>query len=466
MKRNHNTAFDVSHARKVLMVSHAFPPTGGSGVQRSAKFAKYLPRFGWLPIVWASDRTNGLPVDASLESELPASVRIIRDLSEPGMRRKRPTLRGLTGARSTGGISRLAARLATAVDWRLKAMQAANAFPDDCVAWARASLQPTLQLIEAECVEAIYSTYSPVSNHTLAMALKREAGLPWIADFRDLWTDDPRYREPSPERRASARRLEQQILESADVVVAVTPIQRDILASRVPGSNAKFVTITNGYDPADFVGVERSIPSPRDRFVLAHVGRLDEARTQPAFFAALAVISKKLGAQKDRFVLRVVGHCNEATRAKLEGTGICLEIVDYVPHFKAIEEMIRADALLALLPTGRNAESIICGKLFEYLATGRPILVIGPKGGQCQRIVEECHAGIATPFDESAIVNATRKLFEAWQTDSVMAGRDDRNLRPYSRISTTRKLATILDTLSFDGKRGDKESIVEVASAR
>ncbi len=446
MTTNRRRDEEDGSTRKLLMVCHAFPPTGGSGVQRSAKFAKYLGELGWSPVVWASNRANGLPVDESLESDIPVDVRVVRTGDVPRIPRVGLTLRGVTNARSLGGLGRAAARFATAVDWRLKAYRDARVFPDDCATWARASVEPALRLIETECVEAIYSTYSPVSNHTLAMELKHATSLPWVADFRDLWTDDPRYVESSPKRKEEARRLEQQILEAADVVVAVSPMQRDILAARVGGCDAKFVTITNGYDPSDFVDLDDEAHA--DRFVLAHVGRLDTARTKPALFEALAALSGRLGEQRGRFVLRVVGHCNSETRAKLESAGIAVEVVGYVSHAEAIAEMMRANALLALLPTGRNAESIICGKLFEYLATGKPILVVGPSGGECERIVRECEAGIAVEYSSEAIVDAIRKLIVGWASRKTMVGCDARLLRPYSRVTTTGQLADVLDGLS------------------
>ncbi len=447
--------------RKLLMVSHAFPPTGGSGVQRSVKFAKYLGDFGWTPVVWASDCANGLPMDASLEADITTGVRVVRKGDSPRIPRMGRTLRGVTNARNLGGLGRAAARFVTAVDWRLKAYREARAFPDDCAAWARASVNPALELIETESVDAIYSTYSPVSNHTLAMALKHTTGLPWVADFRDLWTDDPRYQASSPTRKDEARHLEQQIIEAADVVVAVTPMQRDILASRMSGCDSKFVTITNGFDPDDFVDIDSEAHA--DRFVLAHVGRLDAARTKPAIFEALASLAKRLGEQRARFVLRIVGHCNGETRAKLEATGLAVEVVGYVSHAEAIAEMTRANALLALLPTGHNAESIICGKLFEYLATGKPILVVGPTGGECERIVRECDAGISTEFSSEAIVDAIRKLIIEWVSRKPMAGCDPSFLRPYSRITTTGQLADVLDRLVPGQNELEDERELEVA---
>mgnify|MGYP001570995350 CR=1 FL=1 len=248
--------------RKVLMIAYAFPPTGGSGVQRSANpsrlrawFAKYLPQFGWLPTVWTADEVDGLPRDPTLCDELPPEVVVSPRNAGSGILAMRRSLRGFVNARAGEGLTAVASRFAKAIDWRLDAWQPATALPDDCIRWARRSVGPLTRQLRSERFEVIYSIYSPASSHWLALELKRRTNLPWVADFRDLWTDDCRYREPTPQRRATHRQLEQEILEAADVVIAVSERQRRILADHMPAKRDKFITITNGFDPADFAGV-------------------------------------------------------------------------------------------------------------------------------------------------------------------------------------------------------------------
>jgi glycosyltransferase involved in cell wall biosynthesis len=243
--------------RKVLMIAYTFPPSGGSGVQQSAKFAKDLPQFGWLPTVWTADEVDGLPCDPALCEELTPEVEVSPRKAGSGILAMRRSLRGFVNARAGEGLTAAASRFAKAIDWRLEEWQSATSLPDDCIPWARRSVGPLTRQLRSESFDVIYSTFSPASNHWLALELKRRMSknLPWVADFRDLWTDDYRYRAPSPQRRAAYRQLEQEVLEAADIVIVVSERQRRILADHMPAKRDKFITITNGFDPDDFAGV-------------------------------------------------------------------------------------------------------------------------------------------------------------------------------------------------------------------
>ncbi len=442
--------------RRVLMIAYAFPPTGGPGVQRSAKFAKYLPQFGWLPTVWTVDDAVGLPRDESLCEDIPAEVAVCGRSPGSGILAMRRTLRGFVNPRAGEGLTTAASRFVKAIDWRLESWVAATAFPDDCIAWAKRSVRPLLHRLGNEPIEAIYSTYSPASNHWLGLELKRRTNLPWAADFRDLWTDDCRYREPSAQRRAAHRRLEQQILETADVVIGVTPRQTAILAERVTTQRKKFITITNGFDPADFDGLPQEAPTRRGEFVLSYVGRFDLSQTSEAWFAALRRFVAELGEQASQFLFRIVGSVNRTAQARLVATGARCEFAGYVPHREAITAMCDADALLLNAPTGPNGDSVIRAKVFEYLASRRPILCVGPRGGECERIVRSCAAGVTAGFEEDAILRGLHRLFDAWRADSPLSGAAPERIAEYSRIELSRRLAGVLDGLPMRDTRVDE----------
>lgn len=443
-----NFDIDIAIERKVLLISYAFPPSGGSGVQRPAKFAKFLPRFGWKPIVWSADRIDGLPRDESLSGDLPPQVSVYARPTG-GVQAMRRTLRGFIGAHEQQGGSAMAAQFAAAIDWRLNAWCASHLVPDDGVSWARRSIRPLLDVVRREGVELIFSTYSPASNHLLAMELQKRTGLPWVAEFRDLWLDDGRYQAPSARVRAAHERLQKETLQRANAVIGVTPSQTRILEAHVPEHGSKFHTITNGFDPEDFRAAVRR-HRRGDRFILAHVGRFDLARTQGGggeFFTALGRFAEQLGPDRERFLLRIIGHTNATSRQRLQAASLPCEFLDYVQHGEAIRAMCAADALLLMVPDGRNGETILCGKLFEYLAAGRPILVIGPRGGECERVVGECAAGVCAGFVADEVSGALQEIYDAWNAGRPLRGCAEENLTPYSRIELTRSLAAIFQSL-------------------
>ena len=425
------------------MISCAFPPIGGPGVQRSAKFAKYLPRFGWLPTVWATDHLPGLPEDPSLLADLPPEVAIHR-LPCRGRHSVRRHLAALARGRS------LTARWARAAEWRLAGRSAQATTVDEYAPWTRASMSPLCRLTE-QGIAAVYSTFSPPANHLLALALKRRYRLPWIADFRDLWTDDPRYHVESSKCRTAHRRAEQEILEAADVVIGVTESQAEILSRHVPAQRSKFVAITNGFDPDDFNRLDEP-PREDHRFILAHVGRLDHWRTGDGFFAGLCKLVDRLDKDHARVTLRVVGHATPDTLSMLRRTGINHTFRGYVPHAEAIREMKSADALLLLVGHSHPCdETILTAKIFEYLAAERPILFVGPPQSEPARLIRKCGAGLSVTPDAEAIAGALDELYGAWRRGRLMSGCDASRRSAYSRVETTGRLAALLDELVHSG---------------
>lgn len=437
-----------NHGGKVLMIACAFPPTGGPGVQRSAKFAKYLPRFDWMPTVWASDQIESLPSDPTLLNDLSEEVTVHTQRVGGKIRAMRRMFRGAMNAREAEGFTGAASRFIKSIDWRMEVWQNSNSLPDDYIDWARRSVQPLLRLIEKESIDLIYSTFSPASNHWLALELKRQTALPWIADFRDLWTDDYRYRESSIRRRNAHCELEREIFEEADLVVGVTEKQTTLLSNHIPALRQKFVTITNGFDPDDFEKQEISVSSPH-RFVISHVGRFDQWRTNEALFTAMKQFASSLGTDREHFLFRIVGHASKAVLKKIHETGLPYEFTGYQSHADAIQAMCSSDVLMLNVPSGPNSDSVIPAKLFEYLASQKPILVVGPEQGICEQIVQECDAGISVSFDATEIANALGTLYGAWKNKNPMTGSKAESLAPYERKSLTQRLAQHMDELVY-----------------
>lgn len=427
-----------TQTRRVLMIAYGFPPTGGPGVQRPVKFAKHLPTYGWHPIIWTVDHVDGMPHDSTLLSDLPPEVSIRR---WDGKRVRSPG--GRTDESPGGILERVTRTIERGLISRMASRFASKNTSDEGASWAQSSEAPLRALLERERIDAIYSTFSPPANHGLARALKQLTDLPWVADFRDLWTDDYRYNEPSSRERASHRRLEQQFLEAADAVIGVSDRQTRILGDHMPMLRHKFTTITNGFDHADFAKPRSSGPADGS-FVLAHVGRFDRWRAVESWFGGLRRFVAKLGLRADRFVLRIVGHASETMRARLRATGARCFFTGYVSHNEAIREMRAASALLLSVPDGPNADSVIPAKLFEYLASRRPILVVGPPGGECDKIVSACEAGVSAHFDEGRIASALESLFSAREAGREMSGCRSDRLAPFERGMLAGKLAAVL----------------------
>ncbi len=438
--------------KRVLMICAAFPPSGGAGVQRSAKFAKFLPQFGWTPIVWTCGPLADLPRDESLLNELPpqVDVRVPSRWHFSGSQFKandRPM-----SAAAVSDVKRISrsARWANGLAWRLdrwtRPMRQAMV-PDQQVFWALASVAELRRVIRRERIDVIYSTYSPASNHLLGWLLKRSTGRPWVSDYRDLWTDDcwyPFSRGPIW-RRSADRWLQRRFLEAADAMVGVSPDQTRILSDHVPHRRDRFTTIYNGVDLDDFGELVPSAPVRSERFVLAHVGRFTRERVKDEMLEGFARFARYLNDDRYRFELRIVGQMPAELRRAVQETGICCEARGYASHRDAVQEMTSADALLLQYPHETNADTAISGKLFEYFAAGRPILMIGPAGSATRRLVESFEAGIGTDMRADDVCAALRRYWELWNSDRMPRGCERWRLQGFTRRELAGELASVFD---------------------
>lgn len=397
------------------MLAYFFPPLGGAGVQRTLKFVRYLEPLGWDATV-VSTRSQHYPArDPSLLREIPASTHVIRTPAVPLL----------------NWLSLVAYRL------KLIRLSAYLAWPDGGFGWLPFAFVAALRAARRERPDAIYSSSPPQAGHLAARAVHRLTGIPWVADFRDEWAADAfRSDQPRPLARLAGR-LERAITaNAARVVVAADYFRLDGLAQDDP----RRVVIVNGVDEAD---LPAGAQAPADRFVLAYVGTIYGIRDPTPALRALAALSERSELDGARVTVRLVGSL------WLEGfeppAGIDVETTGYVDHTRAVEEMCSATALLLYVPGSSLAPS---GKLFEYLASGRPLLCLAQPDNLASRLVREWGAGVvADPHDQESIEHALLELWRRWEQDGL-PDQDEvrrRTLERYSRRVGAARLAEALD---------------------
>ncbi len=452
---NHGAGSDE---KRVLMIACAFPPTGGAGVQRTLKFAKYLRHHGWTPIVWSAPFVPHLPLDPSMCYELPSDVEHLTGptLDPVGRSEKMfaPAIRRLSRfprlASKAHGLGR---RLgATGRKWLDLAV------PDAQFFWALRSRDRLRRIIRTRRISAIFSSYSPASNHLLASWLKRSTGLPWIADFRDLWTDDQRYPAGSRLRIALDHRLERRFVREPDAVTATTTVQRDRLAEKVPDQREKFHVISNGVDFEDMDrasqrATRRDASERRDTFRLVFAGQFQSTSVTDDYFGGIGRFLAGDVGRADRFEFRIVGQVSEALRSAARKHGVHLTTTGYQPHIDAIREMMDADMLLIPVPLGTNADWCVPAKTYEYLATGRPILVVGPENSMLSRLVTCTQGAAATACRVDAIATTLREIWMRWQEGGSPTHVDRVALAPFERKALAGRLADLLDEVTHQPQR-------------
>jgi len=414
---------------KVLLVTMYFPPAGGGGVQRPLKLATHLPTLGIETHVLAPDDPKWLHRDEELRPPTQAFVHRARYLG-PKARLPSEELRGLTGVDLALAQARLAGR-------RLL-------LPDASVTWAPTAIPAAVRIVRNEGIDAIITTSPPLSMNLIGASVKKLTGVPWIADQRDslVLNADRRFERKMVQAKEKAlERVVRLVANNADGIVAVSEAIADELRGFDPSGPVR--VIPNGCDFDDFAGLEYT---PGDRFRITHTGSFFGQRNPRAFLSALA------SSGLDDVVARFVGDFRSVDREWVEelDLGDRLELLDYLPHRRALELQRDSEANLLLLPEAAGRGKVVpSGKIFEYLAAERPILAAVPTDGAAAKLVRETGAGIVVgPEDEKGIRDALVGLHARWKAGHLGDGYlTDGERSRLSRKTRVEELAELLWSL-------------------
>ena len=431
---------------RLLVVAYYFPPAGGAGVQRATKWVKYLPEMGIEPVV-LTVREGAYPHrDETMGREVAgAEVHRTAALDPFGL------YGALTGRSREQAVAERTGRVgdSPALAERFARWARGNVFiPDARVGWVPFALAEARRIHRACPVDAVLTTGPPHSVHLTGRRLQRTLGIPWIADFRDPWTSMNYYQDlpMTAPVRAVDKRLEEGVLKSADAVLTVSPSLARQLDTDGGLPSGTVQVIHNGADEADFQGGDAV---RADAFVLAHIGSLYAARNPVALWEAVRELRAK--GELERLVLRLVGRVGPEVEDAAAETGAPVERVPYVEHDEAIQEMTRAALLLLSIERFESPEAergVTTGKLYEYLASSRPVLALGPVDGDAAALLAETGGGTMRERDDVAgIAETLRRHYAAWNSGHPVPGAEWESVRPYSRREGTRRLASLVDEL-------------------
>ncbi|MEX1133122.1 MAG: glycosyltransferase [Flavobacteriales bacterium] len=393
--------------KRVLIIAYYWPPNAGVGVYRWLKFAKYLPENGWQPVVYTPANPEMQAVDPALERDIPPEAEIIKaPITEPYSWYKR-----FTGKKQDERLQTAFLREEAGPTWKENASNwvRSNFFiPDARVWWVKPSVKRLQRYLKEHPVDVIVTTGSPHSLHLIGRELKRRTGIPWLADFRDPWTNVDYYGQLKLTQWADRKQheLERAVLTEADEVLTVSWHW----AEELKALGAKHVqVITNGYDPADLPAT----PEPQDeRWSLVHVGSITATRDVPELWQALAERVRDDAEFRERFVLRFVGGVDHTVLRSLEAAGLMdnVERVGQVDHAEALRHMQRARVLLLPVNNTPNVMGFLPAKVFEYLSVQRPILCVAPVEADIARVLGEA-GWLVQREDAELMQHAVQQLF-------------------------------------------------------
>ena len=436
-----------SKKRKVLVVSFYFPPTNKIAAVRVGKFAKYLPQFGWQPIVLTADKVKGRSQD------LPVEIDEANIMRTPYFALGSTISYELTGGQKT--VYRPAREIST---WRkalyklIRLMEPVYTLPVirtlalEPIGWYRHALKKGLEIISKEKFDIIFSSYSPSMSHFVASKLHKQTGIPWVAEFRDLWSLNHYLRKIQPFH-FFEKELEKRVMKGSDLLVTVSePLARqlEVLHSK------KVVTICNGFDEDDYLD---SVPLTT-KFTITYTGNIYPGKQDPSpLFKAIAELEEEGKISPNDFEVCFFGGGTLTSllpairHYHLEGI---VKICGLVPFKESIRKQKESTVLLFLGWNDPLEKGVYTAKVFEYLGARRPILAIGLKGDVVDELLKETGAGVM--ISEAAGIKA---LLSQWMKEFKQLGEILSHFKPdsaavyrYTRKQEAAKLAQLLEEVS------------------
>ena len=438
-----------SASSRVLLIAYYVPPAGGPAVQRILQFVAYLDENGWTPEV-LTVRGGAYPNrDPSLMEKIPDHVRVHRTRSlEPYA-----LYQAFTG---TSEQDLPAGSLQNEEEtWKeaLSKWIRANVFiPDARVGWWPFAVGRGYRLLRDGRFDAILTSGPPHSVHLIGATLHAGTAHPWVADFRDPWTDIGYY-DDLPHtwwaRRLDAA-FERHVLTQATAVTTVSPSWAALFDDKATN---RYHIVGNGFSCQEFSSVHESPPD--DDFVLAHIGKLYASRNPTVLWKALARL--RSDGAIPRLKVRLMGTVDATVQQSLRDHGLSdiVEQEPFRPHQEAIRAMARSTLLLLVIEPFAQAEGMITSKLYEYLASERPVLGVGPPSGDANALLERHGAGTVVGWEDVAsVADVVQAQYAAWERGRPRSGADRSSLTEHSRRHQARRMSQVLNRVTGQVESG------------
>ena len=422
--------------KKVLIITYYWPPSGGAGVQRWLKFVKYLPSFGIQPIVLTVDPAfaSYAQTDESLLKEVPPETEVHRTKSfelyqlYSSLSKKKEIPYGGFANETKPSLFQKISRF----------VRGNFLLPDPRKGWNKYACRKAFELIAFHQIDTVITTGPPHSTHLIGLKLQKKTGIRWIADMRDPWTDIYYYKQfyHTALARQADRRMERQVLEKTDRLITVSKDMIRLFSQKTSIDLARKTSVLpNGFDEDDFAGKTHG---QEEKFTITYTGTISETYDISGFTNALGRLDESvLRKLKIRFVGKVPSAISN--RIKNEFPELEVELTGYVDHQKSVDYLLRSSVLLLIIPKVENNEGILTGKFFEYLASRKPVLAIGPANGDLAGIIRETGCGQIFDYsDEEGIRNFINSIFTSELKPEA------KNIANYSRKGLTEKLSRII----------------------
>ena len=426
---------------KILIITYYWPPAGGPGVQRWLKFVKYLPEFGFQPIVYIPENPTYPIVDEALLSEVNDQAIILRNKITEPYQWASFLSKNKTTKISSGIIPNK--KKQTFLDQLLLWIRGNIFIPDARFLWVKPSVKYLEKYILENEITSIITSGPPHSLHLIGLELKQKLKVKWIADFRDPWTTIGYHKALKLSEFATNKhkQLEYEVLNSADLILVTSPSTR---AEFKQITSKPIEVITNGYD------VEKIGNQVLDKkFTLSHIGSFLSERNPRILWESISELIRENPLFASHFQLKLIGAVSQEVLDSIALFQLqnYLNYIGYVSHDEAIIHQKKSQVLLLIEINSEDTKSIIPGKLFEYMVSERPIIGIGPIGSDFAEIILDTNTGVFTNYSEKEkLKNYIANYFSLFLEGNLKSNAV--GLQKYSRRNLTEKLAILLNRKS------------------
>ena len=429
--------------KKILIITYYWPPAGGPGVQRWLKFTKYLPEFGYESHVYIPENPSYPIIDETLAKDINPKVKIVKNkIWEPYQLAEK--LNPKNKAYKSGHFEKKESQSFMS---KLSVFIRGNFFiPDARKFWINPSIEFIQDYIQKENIDTIVTSGPPHSLHLIGLGLKKSnPNLRWIADFRDPWTQISYHKELKLTSWAAKKHedLEHEVMSKANLVLATSYTDGDnfkkIGAKRVE-------VITNGFEE-----VKQEIEKDKEYFHITYSGGLEMLRNPLSLWKAINDLSKSNSSFKNDLKLNFYGSLADDVKQTIvdEGLNSNLVVHGYVSHQESLDAINKANVLLLTNFDNVASKGIIPGKLFEYMATGNPILAVGPNDADVEKILLKTKAGEYFNHQEVEKIKSTiLNIYNQWLVNPKSKFMTNENeVQQFNRKNLTKKLAEIIHTI-------------------
>ncbi len=414
--------------KKVLYIAFNYNHDTGIASKRLRGIAKYLPSFGWQPVVIVP-RTSNETVEIDNVKVVETDYQDMISRFMPKSNKNTGRKREVSGSDQTNKFVSKALSIAGEV----------FAYPDSMKYWKEPAFKASCEIIENENIDAILSTSSPITAHLIAHDLKEKYGIPWIADLRDLWNLNP-YINHNPIRRSFEKRLEMKTFANVDALTTTTDLAKDTLQGIHP--DKRITSVVSGFDPEDFENTKQTQQS--EKLTLMYAGSLYNGKRDPSIlFDSISQLISEGNIDKDKIIIDFYGDEGNlkelSNRYNIEDN---VKIHGRITQNEVLTHQMNSDVLLLISWMNESEKMFIPGKVYDCIGCQKPILSIGYKEGSLKDLINKTEIG----YHVCSVEECKKAIYDYYikYNNSELKYCGNEFAREYSLKNTAKRFAQLL----------------------